>query len=502
MTTLGHLLTGFETALGGWNLLFCLIGVSFGMLVGLLPGLGPSAGTAILIPLTFGMDPIAAIVMLAGIYYGAMYGGTITSVLINTPGESASVITCLDGYPMAQQGRAGTALGVAAIGSFIGGIVATIGLTIVGPPIARMALKFGPPEYFALLMVGMVLVISLMGKSLIRGLVSAFLGLSLAMIGMDLMTGSVRYAFGQPYLIEGLDFVTLSIGLFGLSELLLSAEQKWKSSKPPKVKGVLPRREEWKPTLKSIGRGTGIGFLIGLIPGMNSVIAPVVSYSVEKKLAKDPSRFGKGAIEGVAGPETANNSYSGAALIPLFSLGIPSSPTIAVLLGAFMMHGLTPGPTLIRDNPGFVWAVIASMFIGNAILLILNLPLASLWVKLTRIPYNLLFAFVLIFLITGTYTINNSLWDVGVMLAFGLIGYLFRKVNIPIAPIVLTFVLGVLMEKSLLQSMAMTGGDFVAIFQRPISGTLLVVFFAVLIVSIYAEVKKKKDGILVSESEM
>lgn len=501
MTTFSYLLEGFETALNGWNLLFCLIGVTFGMLVGFLPGLGPSAGTAMLIPLTFGMDPISAIVMLAGIYYGAMYGGTVTSVLINTPGESASVITCLDGYPMAQQGRAGAALGVAAIGSFVGGIVATVGLAIVGPPIARMALKFGPPEYFALLAVGMVLVISLMGKSLIRGLVSAFIGLSLSMIGMDIMTGSVRYAFGQPYLIDGLDFVTLSIGLFGLSELLISAEQKWKASKPPKVKGVLPRREEWKPVMKSISRGTVIGFLIGLIPGMNSVIAPVVSYSVEKKLAKDSSRFGKGAIEGVAGPETANNSYSVAAMIPLFSLGIPSSPTIAVLLGAFMMHGLTPGPTLIRDNPGFVWSVIASMFIGNMILLILNLPLAGIWVKLTRMPYNVLFAFVLIFLIMGTYTINNSLWDVGIMLVFGLLGYLLRKVNIPIAPIVLTFVLGGLMEKSLLQSMTIMEGDFLAIFKRPISGTFFVVFFIILIVSIYAELKNKK-GILASDGEI
>lgn len=501
MDTLEYLLSGFVTAMTGWNLLYCLIGVTVGMLVGVLPGLGPSAGTAILIPLTFGMEPISAIVMLAGIYYGAMYGGTITSVLINTPGEAASVVTAFDGYPMAKQGRAGVALGTAAIGSFIGGTFAIIGLVLVGPTLARFALKFGPPEYFALMLFGMTMVIGLMGKSLLRGAIAAVIGLTLATVGMDPVTGMVRFSFGQINLMEGFDFVTIAMGLFGLSEILISAENYLKAGKPPKLQGLLPSRNEWKPTMLAITRGTGLGFGIGLIPGTNAVIPPLMSYSIEKKLAKDPSRFGKGAIEGVAGPETANNAYSGAALIPLFTLGIPSSPTIAILLGAFIMHGLTPGPALFRDSPDFVWAVIASMFIGNLILLVMNLPMAGLWANITRVPFKLLFPIILIVLITGTYTINNSLFDVGVMLVFGVIGYLFKKVDIPLAPLVLTFVLGQLMEDSLMQSLTIVQGDFLSLFARPITGTLFSLSILVLIFSIIAEVKKKK-GMFADDVDM
>jgi putative tricarboxylic transport membrane protein len=481
MDSFSYLMSGFATAMSGWNLLYCLIGVTIGMLVGVLPGLGPSAGTAVLIPLTFGMEPISAIVMLSGIYYGAMYGGTITSVLINTPGEAASVVTAFDGYPMTKQGRAGAALGTAAIGSFIGGTVAIIGLVLVGPFLARFALKFGPPEFFALMLFGMTMVIGLMGKSLLRGSIAAVIGLTLATVGMDPVTGMVRFSFGQNNLMEGFDFVTIAMGLFGLSEILINAEQHLKAEKPPKLKGLLPRRDEWKPTLLSITRGTGLGFGIGLIPGTNSVIPPILSYSLEKKLAKDPSRFGKGA-----------------ALIPLFTLGIPSSPTIAILLGAFIMHGLTPGPALFRDSPDFVWAVIASMFIGNLILLIMNLPMAGLWANITRVPFKLLFPIILIILITGTYTIRNSLFDVGVMLIFGIIGYLFKKVDIPIAPIVLTFVLGQLMEDALMQSLTIVQGDFLSLFLRPISGTLLVISIVILILSFVAEVKKKK-GMLAND---
>ncbi|MBM7691704.1 putative tricarboxylic transport membrane protein [Peribacillus deserti] len=501
MDSLGFLLSGFETALTWQNLVFCLVGVTVGMLVGVLPGLGPSAGTAVLIPLTFALEPISAIVMLSGIYYGAMYGGTITSVLINTPGEASSVITCLDGHPMAKQGRAGTALGISAIGSFIGGTFSILGLVLVGPPLANMALKFGPPEFFALMLLGMTMVIGLIGKSIIKGMMAAVFGLILALVGLDPVTGIPRFAFGQPYLMDGFDFVVIAMGLFGLSEILISAEQNLKAEKPPKVKGLLPSREEWMPSLKSIGRGTGLGFLIGLIPGTNSVIPPILSYSLEKKIAKDPSRFGKGAIEGVAGPETANNSFCGGALIPLFTLGIPSSPTIAILLGAFIMHGLTPGPTLFKENPDFVWGVIASMFIGNLILLIMNLPMAGLWAKVTMIPFKLLFPIILMVLIAGTYTINNSLWDVGAMLVFGLIGYIFKKVDIPIAPIVLTFVLGALMENSLMQSLTIFEGDFFALFKRPLSGTLLVLSIVILLLSLIAGFRKKKD-FLASDIDM
>jgi putative tricarboxylic transport membrane protein len=496
-----YLLTGFETALTWQNLLYCLVGVTFGMLVGVLPGLGPSAGTAVLLPLTFGMEPVAAIIMLAGIYYGAMYGGTVTSVLINTPGEAASAITCLDGYPMAQMGRAGTALGVAGIGSFFGGTVAIVGLAFIGPPLARMALKFGPPEFFALMVLGMTMVIGLMGKSVLRGLIAAFIGLDLAIIGMDPLTGTVRFAFGVEELTNGLDFIPLVMGMFGLSEIILCLEDELKAQTPPKVRGLLPRREEWGPVGRAILRGTGLGFLVGLLPGTNSVIPTIMSYSLERKLAKDPSRFGKGAPEGVAGPETANNAYCGAALIPLFTLGIPSSPTVAILLGAFIMHGLQPGPQLFSKNPDFVWAVIASMFIGNLILLFMNLPMAGFWAKMLLVPYKLLFPIVLAVAIVGSYSVNNSMFDVGAMIVFGIVGYFLKKVEIPLAPVVLTFVLGRLIEDSLLQSLTLFRGDFMLIFSRPIAGTLLALSLLIFAASVIAGMKNKK-GALASDVEM
>ncbi|MDR7315458.1 tripartite tricarboxylate transporter permease [Brevibacillus nitrificans] len=501
MEALGQLIGGFETAFTWWNLLYCLIGVTVGMLVGVLPGLGPTTGTALLIPMTFGMEPVSAIIMLSGIYYGSMYGGTITSVLINTPGEAASVITCLDGHPLAKQGRAGVALGVAGIGSFIGGTISIIGLAFIGPALAELALKFGPPEFFALMIFGLIMVIGLMGRSLIRGLIAAFIGLILSLIGMDPVSGAVRFTFGEAHLMNGLDLVTVAMGLFGLSEILFGMENLQKLDKPGKVKGLLPRKEEWRPTLNAIGRGTGLGFFVGLIPGSNSVIPAILSYTLEKRIAKDPSRFGKGAIEGVAGPETANNSYCGAALIPLFTLGIPSSPTIAIILGAFIMHGLTPGPTLFQNNPDFVWAIIASMFIGNLILLIMNLPMAGMWAKIAAVPPKLLYPLILIISIIGAYTVSNSLWDVGVMFVFGIAGYIMKKLDIPMAPIVLTFVLSKLMENSLLQSIKMFDGNVLQLFVRPISGTLLVLSLIVLCLSVIAEVKKKKAG-FASDVEM
>lgn len=501
MDSLIQLLQGFETALTWSNLMYCLIGVSIGMLVGVLPGLGPTTGTAILLPVTFSMEPVSAIIMLSGIYYGAMYGGTITSVLINTPGEAASVITCLDGHPMAKQGRAGTALGVAGIGSFIGGTVSIIGLVVIGPPLAQFALRFGPPEFFALMLLGLITVVGLMGKSIVKGIISALLGLCLALIGMDVVSGAIRFTFDEPNLMNGIDFVIISMGLFGLSEIMIGMENITKLGAPPKVKGLLPRRDEWRQTLSSIGRGTGLGFLVGLVPGSNSVIPAILSYSLEKKMAKDPSRFGKGAIEGVAGPETANNSYSGAALIPLFTLGIPSSPTIAVLFGAFIMHGLTPGPTLFQNNPDVVWGIIASMFIGNLILLILNLPLAGMWAKIAMVPARLLYPIIFAVAILGAFSVNNSLFDVWVMLIFGILGYFMKKLDIPMAPIVLTFVLGQLLESSLLQSMILFEGSLLGFFTRPISVVLLSVAAIILLFSIYAGVKKKK-GLLASDVEM
>lgn len=495
------LMHGFETAMLGWNLFYCLLGVTIGMLVGILPGLGPTTGIALLLPITFSMEAIPAIIMLSGIYYGAMYGGTVTSVLINTPGEAASVTTCFDGYPMARQGRAGTALGVAGIGSFIGGTVSMFGIVFVGPPLARMALSFGPPEFFALMIVGLVMVVGLMGKSMVRGMISMLIGLSLSLVGMDPLTGNLRMTFGVPNLVEGLDFVIISMGLFGISEVMLGMEQAAFAGKLPKVGKLLPNRDEWVPTLKAIARGTGLGFLIGLIPGSNSVIPAILSYSIEKKLAKDPSRFGKGAIEGVAGPETANNSYCGGALIPLFTIGIPSSPTIAVLFGAFIMHGLTPGPMLFQNNANFVWAVIASMFIGNVMLLIMNLPMASLWGKVATIPPSYMYPGIAIISVVGAYCTGGRVFDIWIMIIFGVIGYIMKKIDIPMAPIVLTFVLGKMIENSLVQSLIYFSGSVLGFLDRPIACSLLVLALLIFVGSAIAGIKNKR-GMLASDVEM
>jgi putative tricarboxylic transport membrane protein len=489
--TFGYLMSGFAAALSWANLGYCLVGVTFGMIVGVLPGLGPSAGTAILLPLTFGLDAIASVIMLSGIYYGAMYGGTITSVLINTPGESASVITCLDGYPLAKQGRAGVALGMAGFGSFIGGSVAILGLVVLGPIVAAQALKFGPPEYFCLMVLGMTLITGLLGKSLVKGMMGAFLGLVLSLIGLDTSSGS-RFTMGLDYLMGGLDFIGMAMGLFGLSEIFLSLEQDLKKQITiPPIKGLFPTKKEWPPVIKAILRGTGLGFFIGLIPGTNSVIPTIISYSMEKKLSKHPEKFGTGVVEGVAGPETANNAYCGGALIPLFTLGIPTSPTIAVLLGAFVMHGLTPGPTLFAKNPDFVWAVIASMFIGNAILVVMNMPMAGLWAQLTRVPTRVMFPIIIIVALLGIYGLNNTMWDVGFMILFGFIGYFMKKADFPLAPIILTFVLGDILESALVQSMTIFKGNVMLFFQRPLCLLLLVLTAVVLVVSVLTGKKRK-----------
>ena len=495
MDSLTELLNGFAVALTWQNLLYCLIGVTVGQLVGVLPGIGPTTATALLIPLTYGMSPVSAIIMLSGIYYGGMYGGTITSVLINTPGEAASVITCLDGHEMAKQGRAGVALGIAAIGSFIGGVASIVGLVLIGPPLAEFALRFGPTEMFSLMLFGLTMVVGLMGASIVRGLVAMIIGLSLSVIGMDPVSGALRYTFGQPFLINGLDLVTIAMGLFGLSEIFLGMENLTAVGKPEKLSSLFPTTDELRPTGGAILRGTGLGFLIGLIPGTNSAIPALLSYSLEKRLSKTPCKFGKGAIEGVAGPETANNSYCGGAMIPLLTLGIPSSPTIAILLGAFIMHGLTPGPILFQQNPTFVWGVIASMFVGNAMLLAMNLPLAGWWARIALVPAKLLYPIVLIISIIGAYTVSNDLWDVGVMLVFGVIGYVMKKIDIPMAPIVLTYVLGAMMEKALLQSVKMNNGSLIGLIESPISLFMLILAAIVFGSSVYAEVKNKKAAI-------
>lgn len=492
---------GFQTAVSLNNLLFCLIGVTVGQFIGVLPGLGPVAGMAILIPLTYGLDPTAAIIMLSGIFYAAMYGGTITSVLINTPGESASVITCLDGYQMARQGRAGAALGVAAIGSFVGGVVALIFLTFLGPPLAKFAVKFGPPEFFAIMTFGLLLIVGLMGKSVVKGMLAALLGLLLSLIGQDPATGTDRFIFGQLWLLDGIEFVVMAMGLFGISEILINAEKNMDVAKPPKVKGFIPPRSEWAPAGKAIGRGTLIGMVLGLIPGASASVASLLSYSTEKKMAKDPSRFGKGAIEGVAGPETANNAFAGAAMIPLLTLGIPSSPTVAILIGAFTMHGLVPGPLLYERNTVFLWGLIASMFIGNLVLLFMNLPMANIWAKVARIPYKLLAPLILLICIVGVYSVNRSIAEIGLLILFGVVGYFMKKLELPGAAVILAFILGNNLEYTLVQTLSMSKNGLLYLFQRPISGVMMGLCILILAGSIISSLLKKRDH-LASDQEV
>lgn len=478
------LLGGFATALAPGNLLFALIGCLLGTLVGMMPGIGPVAGTALLLPLTFKLDAASGIIMLSAIYYGAMYGGTLTSVLVNVPGEASSAITCIDGHEMAKRGRAGPALAVAAIGSFFGGTVATFGLVLLAQPLTALALKFGPPEFFALMLVGLSLVVGLAGRSILLALISAIIGLLLAMVGIDPVVGDPRFTFGQLNLMSGIDVVIVAMGLFGVGEILLTLEK----TEPGRaitthLRELVPTRDDVRRSIAPVLRGTGIGFFLGLIPGVGAVVPTVMSYVAEKRLSRTPEKFGTGMIEGVAGPETANNAYANAALIPLFTLGIPGSPTVAIIMGAFMMKGLIPGPFLFRDHADLAWGVIASFYVGNFILLFLNLPLLPLWVKLLRIPQSILFTFVLGFCVMGAYSINGQFFDIGMMAVFGLVGYVFKKVEIPLAPLILTLILGPLMETSLRQSLEISRGSFMIFFTHPISLTLIVIAVALAVLS-------------------
>jgi putative tricarboxylic transport membrane protein len=432
-----------------------------------------------------------------------MYGGTITSVLINVPGEAASAITCLDGYQMAKKGRAGAALSIAAIGSFIGGAIATVGLVFAGPALAHMGLKFGPPEFFALMVLGLSLVTGLAGKSILKAVIMAAFGLLLGMVGMDPALGSPRFTFGQMDLLGGLELVPVVMGLMGVSEVLLVVESPFREVflKTP-WRSLLLTIQEWKDSVGAILRGTGVGFFLGVIPGMNTVISAFMAYIVEQKVSKHPENFGTGVIQGVAGPETANNAFVSAAFIPLLSLGIPGSPAIAVLMGAFLMNGVTPGPLLFTEKPDLVWAVIASFFIGNVILLILNLPLIGMWVSILRIPYSIFFPLILIFCLVGSYSINGSVFDIGVMVVFSVLGYVFRKLDLPLAPAVMTFILGPMMEKSLRNSLEMSHGDFGIMFHRPISAVVLAVAACLLIMFMFMQVRGKGQSVREEQAEV
>jgi putative tricarboxylic transport membrane protein len=481
MDVLNELLNGFARALTFQNLTFALIGCVLGTLVGVLPGVGPVAGTAILIPLTLSMDPTSAIIMLGAIFYGSQYGGTITSVLLNTPGEAASAITAIDGFQMTKQRRAGIALGIAAIGSFVGGTIATIGLVVAAKPLGSLGLKVGPPEFFGLMVLGISLLVALAGKSIVKALISGILGLLISLVGIDPVVGMPRFTFGNEHLLDGVSFVAVIVGIFGLSEILVSAKPEGSTrALTGGLRAMLPDRADMRRATPSIGRGTVIGFTMGLIPGMTGTVTSLLSYGAEKKFSKHRNELGTGAIEGVAGPETANNAHANAALIPLFTLGIPASPTIAVLMGAFLQQGLTPGPSLFTEHAEIAWAIIASLFIGNLICLILNIPLIKVWTSILKIPHPILLTVIMIFLVVGSYTINYSVFDVFVMIAFGVVGLFFRRLDIPMAPLVLTLVLGPLMERSLRESLEISQGDFSIFATRPLALIFILIGVAVM----------------------
>ena len=470
-----NLTLGFSVAGTPFNLLLCLVGVFLGTLIGVLPGIGPMTGVALLIPLTFSLTPSSAIILMAGIYYGAMYGGSTTSILVNTPGESSSVVTCIDGYEMAKQGRAGPALAAAAIGSFIAGTFATLMLMIFGPLVAQIALRFGPPEFFSLMVAALTMVTSLAGRSIVKALLSTFFGLAIATIGIDMQSGVPRFTFGNPELMDGLEFLTVAIGLFALCEVLVNlADMTEAVQERLSIKGGLwMNKEDWKRFTPSCIRGTLSGFFVGGIAGAGAAVASFVSYGIEKKASKYRDELGKGAIEGVTGPESANNAAAGGALIHLLCLGIPGSGTTAIMLGALLMIGLQPGPLLFQQQPQFVWGLIASMYIGNVMLLVLNLPLVGMWVKLLDVPLYLLLNFIILFSFLGVYTMNNSVQDLFIMVGFGVIGYLMKRLDIPATPIILGIVLGRLMEEKMRQSLVISDGSLMIFLTRPISLFLL-----------------------------
>jgi putative tricarboxylic transport membrane protein len=467
---------GFLIALTPQNLYYCFIGCLFGTVVGVLPGIGPLAGISLLLPATFGMDPVSALIMLCGIYYGAMYGGSTTSILMNIPGEAASVVTCLDGYQMARKGRAGAALFISAWGSFVGGNLSILGIALLAPALAQFAVKFGPAEMFAIMVLAMMLVGYVGSGSAIKSMCMIMLGLFLGTIGMDTMTGYLRMTYGIREMADGIDFIPVAMGLFGISEILSSTQDAMvRTILKPKLRELLPSRDELRRSWGPIGRGSVLGFFIGLLPGAAHIIAGFASYALEKKLADRPEEFGSGRIEGVAGPETANNAATGGAMIPFLSLGIPSGPATAVMMVALLIHGIKPGPLLISENPGVFWGVVASMYIGNVMLIVLNLPMVGLFVNLLRVPFRLLFPIVLTICLVGVYSVNASPTELWTMLVFGVVGFVLRKLRFDLAPLVLALILGPMMELAFRQSLMMSGGDFKVFFGSPISLVLLAV---------------------------
>jgi putative tricarboxylic transport membrane protein len=496
MDTLNLVGQGFGVALQPINLLYCFIGVFIGTLVGVLPGIGPVSAMSLLLPVTLAGTPESGIIMMAGIYYGAMYGGSTTSILVNIPGEAASVVTCLDGHEMAKRGRAGPALGISALGSFIAGTFSIVLLMLVAPRLAEVAIAFGPAEYFSLMVLGLVMLTFLTQGSMAKALFMACIGVVLGLIGLDSINAQPRLTFGYIHLIDGVGIVPLVMGLFGVTEVLYNTEQSLQRDiVATKIDNLMPSKEDWKQSWAPIARGSILGFFLGVLPGGGAVVASFGSYALEKKLSRTPERFGKGAIEGVAGPEAANNAAAGGAFIPLMTLGIPPNVVMALLLGAFIIHGLQPGPLMITQNPKLFWGIIASMYIGNIMLLVLNLPLIGIWVKLLKLPYNVLFPLILLFTIIGVYASGNNVFDIYVMIVFGIIGYFMRKFGFEPAPLVLAFVLGPLLENNLRKALILSQGDLVTFVQRPISGVCLALAAVMLLSPLLPTLRKKREVI-------
>ena len=503
MDALGNLLLGFSVALTPVNLFWCLIGVILGTLVGVLPGLGPAATIAMLLPLTLKMDHTTAIIALAGIFYGARYGGSTTSILLNIPGESSSVVTCLDGYQMARKGRAGAALGISAIASFVAGSVGVLGLMLIAPPLARFALRFAPPEYFALMVLGLAMVVFLAGESMVKALLAMFVGLWIATIGTDLFTAESRFTFGQVKLLGGVDFIAATVGVFAIGEVLVNLESQggaeiFKLARG--LKNLLPTLQDLKDCRFAFLNGSVIGFVVGALPGAGATVASFLSYGLEKAVSRHPEKFGTGVIEGVAAPEGANNADAGGALVPLLTLGIPGGNTTAILLGGLILWGYKPGPLLIQEHPELFWGLVASMYIGNVLLLVLNLPLVPLFAQILRLPYYVLYPLIVGISIVGVYSVNTSLFDVWMMGLFGLLGYLMRKLDFPAAALILGMVLGDGLERALRQSLMMSQGDITILVTRPISGTLLFAAAVILCLPVVRKVRSWRIEAIERES--
>ncbi|MFG1249431.1 tripartite tricarboxylate transporter permease [Xanthobacter flavus] len=494
MDLLDNLALGFSVALSLQNIFYCFVGALLGTLIGVLPGLGPVATIAMLLPLTFGLPPVSALIMLAGIYYGAQYGGSTTAILINLPGESSSVVTAIDGHQMARKGRAGAALATAALGSFFAGSVATLLLALFAPPLANLALQFGPPEYFSLMVLGLIASVTLASGSVVKAIAMIVLGLILGLSGQDIYTGTPRFTFDLPELSDGFDFVALAMGMFGISEIIRNLEDEHQRSLvAAKVKSLMLTKEEFKRIIAPVLRGTALGSFLGILPGGGAMLSSFASYSIEKKLSRHPQEFGRGAIEGVAGPESANNAGAQTSFIPMLTLGIPSNPVMALMIGALIIQGITPGPNVVTEKPDLFWGVIASMWVGNFMLVLLNLPLIGMWVKLLTVPYHVMFPAIIAFCCIGVYSVNNNVFDVYTMALFGLLGYALVKLDCEPAPLLLGFVIGPMLEEYLRRAMLISRGDPTVFVTRPISAVLLLLALAALVVVLLPAVQKGRE---------